>query len=347
MKALLIAAGVAAALLVALWLWEPLVVYSLLIAIWAGILSFVAAVLNLVLPSEEKSVRIDAKVFLDGVEHRATGIATCRRRYEAYGVDGTKLARRLRITGGYVTLALPDRRQVQSSAFLVCSEDEFAKNTDRDRLAFYLIDRRAIPVRAQYTSVARSAANPAAPFRVEIASVKATEEQAAGGPAHLPDDIAGPRAIEDIATALTSYVAFAIPREVWSRNERLLGEYAAIKEFRAVPNPSNEVLARLVTETNGWPASGKLAADHTRVDLPAFGPPLPIEYVATTRSQRGTPVPEICADGRCVTLPVSPTERESVYSRHGAFFDPASQRLILVRAIFAGMVDPGKAIFMP
>jgi len=346
-KTVWIGAAVVVAALVALWLWEPLIVYSLLIAIWAGILSLVAAVLNLVLPAEEKSVRIEARVVLDGAEHRAAGIATCRRRYETFGLDGEKLGRRLRISGGYVTLALPDRRLVQSSAFLVCSEDEFAKDKDRDRLAFYLIDRRAIPVRAQYTSVVRSAANPAAPFRVEIVSAKSTAEQGAGGPSRLPDDIAGPRAIEDIATALTSYVAFAIPKEVWSRNERLLGEYAAIGEFRAVPRLSNEVLAHLVTQTDAWPASGKLAPDHSRVDLPAFAAAMPIEYVATTGSQRNTPVPEICLDGKCVALPVVGSERENVHTRQGAFFDPASQRLILVRAIFAGRIDPGKAIFMP
>ena len=347
MKILSIIAVVVAAVLVALWLWEPLVVYGLFIAVWAGALSLVAGFLNLVLPADEQRVRIEAKVFLDGVEQRAAGIANCRRRFETAGLDGTRLERRLRIAGGQVMLALPDRRLVQSSAFLVCSESEFATLGDRDRIAFYLIDRRAIPVRAQYTSVARSAANPAAPFRVEIVSAKPTDEPGGGGLAHRPDDIVGPRSIEDIATALTSYVALAVPKDVWSRNERLLSEYAGIREFRAVPHPPNEVLAHLVKETDAWPASGTLASDHTRVDLPAFGLALPIDYVATTGSLRGAPVPEVCLGDTCVALPVSPSERESVHTRRGAFFDPASQRLILVRALFAGMLDSGKAVFMP
>ena len=72
-----------------------------------------------------------------------------------------------------------------------------------------------------------------------------------------------------------------------------------------------------------------------------------IDYVATTGSLRGAPAPEVCLGDTCVALPVSPSERESVHTRRGAFFDPASQRLILVRALFAGMLDSGKAVFMP
>ena len=79
MKILSIIAVVVAAVLVALWLWEPLVVYGLFIAVWAGALSLVAGFLNLVLPADEQRVRIEAKVFLDGVEQRAAGIANCRR----------------------------------------------------------------------------------------------------------------------------------------------------------------------------------------------------------------------------------------------------------------------------
>lgn len=347
MKTVGIVAAILIAALAALWFVAPLIVYSLVAAVWAGVLWLAAHLLNLVVPTEERNLRIEAKVFLDGAEHRAVGIATCRRRYENYGLDGEKLGRRLRITGGQVTLALPDRRLVQSSAFLVCSEDEFAKDKKRDRLAFYLVDRRAIPVRAQRTSVARSMANPAALFRVEIVSAKPTEEESVGAAAHLPTDIVGPRAIEDISSALTSYVALAIPKEVWSKNEKLLGEYAAIKDFRAVPRPSNEVLAHLVAETGAWPASGRLAPDHSRVDLPAFGAAMPVEYVLTSGSPRNTPVPDICLAGKCVPLPIFGSERENVHTRHGVFFDPASQRLILVRAVFAGMLDPGKAVFAP
>jgi hypothetical protein len=183
----------------------------------------------------------------------------------------------LKIFDGHVSLALPDGRQVQSSAFQVCSDDEFAKV--KDRIAFYLVDRRSVPVRAQYTSVPRSAANPAAPFRVEIVSAGPTRESRQG-PSHLPDYLfAVPPAIEDVRNALASYVALPIPKEAWSTDEKLRAEYSAITESRAVPKPPDEVLRRLVAQTDRWPASGALARDHSRVDLPAFGPPLPVAMV--------------------------------------------------------------------
>jgi len=352
-KRVLVVAVVLIAAFVALWALEPLIAYSLLAAVLAPVLSGVAFVANLILPTEEKSFRVEARITVDGSEHRAVGIATCRRLYEAHGAEGLFLTRRLKIFGGHVALTLPDRRRVESSAFLVCSDDEFAKV--KDRIAFYLVDRRALPIRAQYTSVPRSAANPAAPFRVAIVSAGPTDE-AQGGASHLPDSpFAVPHVIEDVYSSLTSYVAFAIPKEVWSTDDKLRAQYSAITELRAVPKPPDDVLKRLVTETNAWPASGTLAPDHSRVDLPAFGAPRPVEYVVIqTRPPPGTsgapykyPVPQICLGERCVTMPTTPSSLESIHGRVGYLFDPVSQNLIAIRALFAGMYDPGKATFMP
>ena len=297
MKILLIVVLAVAALFAALWALVPLVAYSLLTAILAPVLSGVAFVANLVLPTEEKRFRIEVRITLDGTEHRPVGIATCQRLYETYGPEGVNFGRRLKISGGHVTLALPDRRRVESSAFLVCSEDEFAKV--KDSIAFYLIDRRALPIRAQYTSVPRSAANPAAPFRVSIVSAGPTNEAGPGRPSYLPEDVfAVPRAIEDVASTLTSYIALPIPKEVWSTDERLRVEYGAITEFSAVRRPSDEVVARLVTQTDAWPASGVLAPDHSRVDLPAFGPPVAVGYVVIeTRRPRDTTGPPVSVPG--------------------------------------------------
>lgn len=353
MKRVLVVAVVLIAAFAALWALAPLVAYSLLAAVLAPVLSGVAFAANLILPTEEKSFRVEALITVDGREHRAVGIATCRRLYETHGAEGLFLTRRLKIFGGHVALTLPDRRRVESSAFLVCSDDEFAKV--KDRIAFYLVDRRALPIRAQYTSVPRSAANPAAPFRVAIVSAGPTDE-AQGGPSHRPDSpFAVPRVIEDVYSSLTSYVAFAIPKEVWSTDDKLRAQYSAIAELRAVPKPSDDVLKRAVMETNAWPASGTLAPDHSRVDLPAFGPPRPVEYVVIqTRPPPGYsgvpyqyPVPQICLGERCVTMPTTPSSLENIHGRVGYLFDPVSQNLIAIRSLFAGMYDPGKATFMP
>jgi hypothetical protein len=338
----------------ALWAFVPLVAYSLLTAVLAPILAGVAFVANLILPVEEKSFRIETQITVDGTEHRATAVATCRSLYEAYGPEGVFFGRRLKVFGGHVALVLSDRRRVESSAFLACSEDEYAKLSYP--VAFYLVDRRAIPIRAQYTSAPRSAANPAAPFRVSIVSSGPTNESGPGRPSYLPDDVfAVPRAIEDVSSALTSYIALAIPKEVWATNDKLRGDYSAITELRAVPKPPDDVLKRLVAETPHWPASGALAPDHSRVDLPAFGPPLPVAYVVveTRRPRDHTglpfqfPVPQVCLGERCVPMPMGPSDRERVHSREGYLFDPASQTLIAIRSVFAGMYDPGKATFMP
>jgi hypothetical protein len=356
-KRVLIVAVVLIAAFAALWALVPLIAYSLLTAVLAPILAGVAFVANLVLPLEEKSFRIETRVVVDGVEHRATAIATCRRHYEAYGPEGVNFGRRLKISGGHAALVLPDRRRVESSAFLACSEDEFAKLPYP--IAFYLVDRRGLPIRAQYTSAPRSAANPAAPFRVSIVSAGPTNESGPSRPLYLPDSLlAVPRAIEDVTNSLTSYIALPIPKEVWSSDEKLRAAYSAITEFRAVPRPPDDVLKRLVTETNAWTASGVLAHDHSRVDLPAFGAPLPIAYVAIetqatppprdyTGPPRSFPMPQICLAEKCVAMPDGPSARESVHSREAYFFDPAAQRLIAVRAVFAGVYDPGKATFMP
>ena len=354
MKRVLVVAVVLIAAFVALFALVPLVAYSLLAAVLAPVLSGVAFVANLVLPLDEKSFRVEARITVDGSEHRAVGIATCRRLYETHGAEGLFLSRRLKIFGGHVSLTLPDRRRVESSAFLACSEDEFAKLTYP--IAFYLVDRRAIPIRAQYTSAPRSAANPAAPFRVSIVSARPTNESGPSRPSYLPDDVSAvPRVIEDINSALTSYIALAIPKEIWATDDKLRSDYSAITELRAVPKPSDDVLKRLVAETPHWPASGTLAPDHSRVDLPSFGPPLPVAYVVIeTRRPRDHsglpfqfPVPQVCLGERCVPMPMGPSDRERVHSREGFLFDPASQTLIAVRSVYAGMYDPGKASFMP
>lgn len=245
MKWALIIVGVLIAAFAALWAWQPWLAYALLGAIVASVLKSVASVANIVVPAEEKSFRIEALVTVDGSEHRAAGIATCRTRFETYGVEGVSFGRRLRISGGHVTVTLQDGRQVQSSAFLVCSDAEFA--AVKDRIAFYLVDRRTAAARAQMTSVPRSAANPAAPFRVAIVSAGPTNESAPFGAAHLPDHLfAVPPAIGDVSNSLTSYIALPIAKEVWLSDEKLRSDYAAIAEFRAVPKPPNEVLRRLV-----------------------------------------------------------------------------------------------------
>jgi hypothetical protein len=46
-------------------------------------------------------------------------------------------------------------------------------------------------------------------------------------------------------------------------------------------------------------------------------------------------------------MPATPYELESIHARQGYLFDPVSQTLIAIRAVFAGMYDPGKASFMP
>lgn len=337
----------------ALWVVAPWVAGSLLAAVLAPVLSGIAFVANLVVPMDEKSFRIETRITVDGAEHRAVGIATCRRLYETYGAEKVFLGRRLKIFDGHVTLPLPDGRLVQSSAFLVCSDDEFAKA--KDRVAFYLVDRRTVPLRAQYTSVPRSAANPAAPFRVEIVSAGPTRETRQGG-SYLSDYLfAVPPAIEEVKNSLASYVALPIPKEVWSTDEKLRAEYLAITELRAVPKPPDGVLRQLVAQTDRWPASGTLAPDHSRVDLPVFGPPLPVALVVVaTKPPPGYvgppfqfPVPQICLGETCVPLPLRPHERESIFGRHGFLFDPASQNLIAIRATFAGIYDPGKVTFMP
>lgn len=338
---------------VALSLLAPWVAASLLAAILAPIVAGLAFVANIVTPAEQKSFRIEALVTVDGSLHRAVGIATCRRRFEAYGAENVFLARRLRMSGGHVSVALPDGRLVQSSAFLVCSDEQYA--SVKDRIAFYLIDRRTTPIRAQQTSLARSAANPAAPFRVEIISAGATNE-AAKGVAHLPDSVSAvPPAIDDVKYALTSYIALPIAKEVWSTDDKLRAQYSVITDFRAVPKPPEDVLRRLVSQTNGWPASGTLAPDHSRVDLPAFGPALPETYIVIeTRPPPGYsgppfkfPVPQVCLGEKCVPMPVFGSELESIHTRQGYLFDPSSQTLIAIRAVFAGMYDPGKAAFAP
>jgi hypothetical protein len=343
-KRLGIVAGALIMAFAALWALAPWVAGSLLAAVLAPVLSGIAFVANLVVPIDEKNFRVETRITVDGSEHRAVGIATCRRLYETYGAEKVFLGRRLKIFDGHVSLTLPDGRQVQSSAFLVCSDDEFAKV--KDRIAFYLVDRRSTPVRAQYTSVPRSAANSAAAFRVEIVAAGPTRESRQG-PSHLPDYLfAVPPAIDDVRNALASYITLPIPKEVWSTDET---------EFRAVPKPPDEVLRRLVAQTDRWPASGTLAPDHSRVDLPAFGPPLPVDLVAVaTKPPPGYvgppfqfPVPQICLGETCVPLPLRPYERESIFGRQGYLFDPASQTLIAIRATFAGIYDPGKATFMP
>jgi hypothetical protein len=111
----------------------------------------------------------------------------------------------------------------------------------------------------------------------------------------------------------------------------------------------------MLAQTNSWPASGTLALDHSRVDLPAFGPPLPVSYVPIqTRpppDYKGPPfrfpVPQVCIGERCAPMPVSPYGLENIHGRKGFLFDPASQTLIAIRASFAGIYDPGKETFMP
>ena len=343
----------AAAPFVALSLLAPWVAASLLAAILAPIVAGLAFVANIVTPSDQNSFRIEALVTVDGSLYRAVGIATCRQRYEAYGAEKIFLARRLRISGGHVSVALPDGRLVQSSAFLVCSDEQYA--SVKDRIAFYLIDRRPTPIRVQQTSVARSAANPAAPFCVEIVSAGATNEVAKGGVAVLPDAFAGPPAIDDVKYALTSYIVLPIPKETWSADDKLRAQYSDITDFRAVPKPPEDVLRRLVSQTNTWPVSGTLAPDHSRVDLPAFGPALPETFIVVeTRPPPGYsgppfkfPVPRVCLGEKCVPIPVFGTEIENIHQRRGFLFDPSSQTLIAICAVFAGVVDPGKAVFMP
>lgn len=349
-----IAAGALLAAFAALWAIAPWVAYSLLIVALAPILSAVVVVANVVVPADEKSFRIEALVTVDGSQHRAVGIATCRRLYEIHGAEKVFLRRSLKVFGGHVGLTLPDGRQVQSSAFLVCSDEEFAKV--KDRIAFYLVDRRAQPVRAEFTSVPRSAANPAASFRVEIASAGPTREAATASAGHLPDHLfATPPAFDDVKNALASYVALPIPKEVWSTDETLRAQYAAITEFRAVPKPPDGALRRLVGQTNNWPASGRLAPDHSRVDLPVFGPPLPVAYVAIRTEPPADyegppfkfPVPQVCLGEQCVPMPMSPSGLENVHRREGYLFVPSSQTLIAIRTTFAGIYDPAKATFVP
>ena len=352
MKRVLVVAVVLIAAFMALWALAPLVTYSLLAAVLAPVLSGVAFVANLILPTEEKSFRVEARITVDGTEHRASGVSTCRRLYETHGAEGLFLSRRLKISGGHVSLTLPDRRRVESSAFLVCSDDEFAKV--KDRIAFYLVDRRALPIRAQYTSVPRSAANPAASFRVAIVSAGPTNE-AQWGTSHLPDHLfAVPHAIDDVKNSLASYVALPIPKEIWSADEKLRAAFSAITELRAVPKPPDDVLKRMVEQTNAWPVSGTLMPDHSRVDLPSFGPPRPVEYVVIqTRPPPGYsgppyryPVPQICLGERCVAMPTTPYSLENIFGREGYLFDPVSQNLIALHVTFAGIYDPGKATFM-
>ena len=353
MKRILVVAVVLIAAFVALWALAPPVAYSLLAAVLAPVLSGVAFVANLVVPTNEKSFRVEARITVEGTEYRAVGISTCRTLYETYGAEGVFIGRRQKIFGGHVALTLPDRRRVESSAFLVCSEDEFAKV--KDKIAFYLIDRRALPIRAQYTSVARSEANPAAPFRVAIVSAGPTNE-AQWGPSHLPGHVfAVPHAIDDVKNSLASYVALPIPKEVWAADEKLRTAFSTINELRAVPKPPNDVLKRMVEKTDAWPVSGTLMPNHSRVDLPSFGPPRPVEYVVIqTRPPPGYsgppyqyPVPQICLGERCVAMPTTPYSLENIFGREGYLFDPVSQNLIALYVTFAGIHDPGKATFMP
>jgi hypothetical protein len=82
-KRLGIVAGALIVALAALWALAPWVAAaSLLAAVLAPVLASVAFVANLVVPMEEKSFRIEARITVDGAEHRAVGIATCRRLYE-------------------------------------------------------------------------------------------------------------------------------------------------------------------------------------------------------------------------------------------------------------------------
>lgn len=44
---------------------------------------------------------------------------------------------------------------------------------------------------------------------------------------------------------------------------------------------------------------------------------------------------------------VAPYSLESIHAREGFLFDPASQNLIAIRAVFAGIYDPGESVFAP
>ena len=159
-----------------------------------------------------------------------------------------------------------------------------------------------VPIRAQYTSVPRSAANPAAPFRVAIISAGPTDKIRTGQ-AHICPTIFLPcRARSKTSTAPDKLHCARDPeRGVVYRRQAARGIFSDHRTA-GVPKPPDDVLKRLVAEH----AIGRRRARSHPIIRASIcrrsGRRFPVAYVAiAARRPRGTigppfqfPVPQMC-----------------------------------------------------